>query len=281
MNKIAVLLTCFNRKSTTLRCLERLFILNHDVDVYLVDDNSTDGTSLAIEDQFPQVNIIKGSGNLFWNRGMHLAWMHAEEKEYSHFLWLNDDVILYDNSFSEILDCSRLFNDGAIISGIIESHDGGEILYGGTDKNKKILKISSDPQIIRNMNGNVVLIPISVFNILGNLDPVFHHDLGDVDYGLRAARCGVGVYSTRVAIGSGDKNYICRVRLWDSNLLKRFHRLYSPLGSNPKINFYFRRKNFGLINASAYFLYIHLINLIPDKFIYLLFGDKYCKSSIK
>ena len=62
--QLAVLLTCFNRKATTLRCLEQLNKQNitASMDVFLCDDGSTDGTSDAIKKLFPQVYIIKGSG---------------------------------------------------------------------------------------------------------------------------------------------------------------------------------------------------------------------------
>ena len=52
--QIAVLLTCYNRKDKTLRCLKSLsdtFLLSgvdHKVDVYLTDDGCTDGTFNAV-----------------------------------------------------------------------------------------------------------------------------------------------------------------------------------------------------------------------------------------
>lgn len=47
--------------------------------VYITDDASTDGTSLAIRQYYSeeQVHIIKGTGNLFWSRGMYTAWKEA------------------------------------------------------------------------------------------------------------------------------------------------------------------------------------------------------------
>ena len=45
MNKIAAILTCHNRKEKTLACLHSLFSIISTIDVFLVDDGSTDGTS--------------------------------------------------------------------------------------------------------------------------------------------------------------------------------------------------------------------------------------------
>ena len=120
MNSIAVLLTCHNRKDITTSCLQRLFVLKPDVDVFCVDDSSIDGTPEAIAQKFPQVHLIHGDGSLFWCRGMNLAWAKAKENaDYDYYLWLNDDLFLYDNAFDEILNCSQLNNDRAIIGGIV------------------------------------------------------------------------------------------------------------------------------------------------------------------
>ena len=62
---LAVLITCHNRKDTTLSCLGRLFSIRKDIDVYCVDDSSADGTAEAIRDGFPQVNLISGDGIFF------------------------------------------------------------------------------------------------------------------------------------------------------------------------------------------------------------------------
>lgn len=278
MNSAAVLMTCFNRKEKTIKCLNKLHSIKKDIDVYLVDDGSSDGTSDAVAKEFPSVNIIKGSGALFWNRGMCLAWKHAGVFDYDYYVWLNDDVVLYDNCFDEVVACSVLTDGKSIISGVIDSHDGNSIIYGGSDKNKKLIMPNGQMKKINNMNGNFVLIPRHVYHKIGNLDPLFHHDLGDVDYGLRAIKNNIDVLTTRVSIGSCDVNNFCRVRFWGVSLNKRFKKLYSPIGSNPKINFIFRKRHFGLINAISYYLFLHIINILPDGMIEKIFNNKYKNS---
>ena len=76
--KIAILMTCHNRRETTLRCLRGL---PSDVEVYLVDDGSTDGTDEAVKATFPKVNVIRGTGNLYWAKGMELAWKTCLQHE--------------------------------------------------------------------------------------------------------------------------------------------------------------------------------------------------------
>ena len=274
MKKTAVLLTCFNRKEYTLKCLQQLNTSGIEADIFLVDDCSTDGTSDVVKRQFPEINLIRSTGNLFWNRGMHLAWNEASKKNYDFYIWLNDDVFLYNGAFQELIDCSAQQNHQAIISGIVESEKEDCTLYGGTD-GKAMIRPNGQMNSIHNLNGNIVLVPRCVFEQLGNLDPVYHHDLGDIDYGLRAKTMGIGVFTTRKAIASGTANNICRVRKNNTGLIQRFSKLYSPLGSHPGINFYFRKKHYGIIKATVFVLHLYILNILPDFAVRILYGNKY------
>src|SRR5215471_21751813 len=96
--RVAVLMTCFNRKSMTLEALDTLFSQKHtdnlDVTVYLVDDNSSDGTGPAVVQRYPQVILLQGSGSLFWNGGMRKAFATALATGFDGYVWLNDDTRL-------------------------------------------------------------------------------------------------------------------------------------------------------------------------------------------
>lgn len=273
--KIAALLTCFNRKDKTLACLKSLFNIIPYCHVYLVDDGSTDGTSEAIKQNYPQVNLIKGNGNLFWSRGMYTAWKEALHGDYDYYLWVNDDMTLYENFLDELISCEKWGKNCCVVSGLVENLSKTEIIYGGCSKDRKTLQESKNPQEIIYMNGNLVLIPKKIVQEVGIIDPHLHHDLGDVDYGFMVIKHGYKVYSTRKAIGCSDSTAMCRVRLWNANITKRFKRLYSPLGSNPNIAFYFRKKHYGIVNAIIYWFYLHFINILPDNLIVKIFGNKY------
>ncbi|WP_290158576.1 glycosyltransferase family 2 protein [uncultured Duncaniella sp.] len=269
MNNIAVLITCFNRCDVTRKCFTRLFALRSDIDVYCVDDNSTDGTDEMIQKEFPQVNLIKGAGNLFWNRGMRLAWETALESsnDYSYFFWLNDDLELYPNAFDELLECCQINDDNVIVSGLVQESTSGVAIYGG-HYNGKIIEANGDMNPIINMNGNFVAIPRAVVTKIGILDSVYHHDIGDVDYGLTAIEAGISVVSSRCYIGKTDgklKSPHKRNRRSGVNIRQRFRILYSPLGSNPNITFHFISKHQGLVYAIGYYAYVHFINMLPDK----------------
>lgn len=119
MKRIAVLLTVYNRKEKTIKCLynlEKQQLPEYVVlDVFIVDGGSTDGTVTSVKKQFPYVHIKTVEG-VFWNRGMIAAWNMAEEYgcesgQYDYYLWLNDDTFIYEDCIQSLLDvCSQYDN---------------------------------------------------------------------------------------------------------------------------------------------------------------------------
>ncbi len=259
MSSIAVLLTVHNRKEQTLNCLSKLFCQsipdNYEIHVFLTDDASTDGTAEEIDRSFPQVNIIKGDGNLFWNRGMHKAWEAAvQSKVYDFYLWLNDDTMIADDCIERLLALSAANGDSAIIVGsTCAIGNPNQITYGGW-KNGELLTDLTKSNKCETMNGNIVLIPKSVYNVLGMNDPKFRHCLGDTDYALSANEHGIACLTGVGIFGECDAHE--HPTIWMDPFqpfAKRWKNFFSPLGNNPFEFFYFRRKHFGTIAACATF----------------------------
>lgn len=260
--KIAVLLTCYNRKQTTLACLDRLFQQvkpkDCELSVYLVDDGSTDGTYEAVAEKYPQINLLKGNGDLFWNRGMLFAWENAyQDSSIEADLWLNDDVIMNDGALEYMITSSKMHKDSIIAASICSKNDEKVITYGGYDFNNKLINVGLEDERCRYFNGNIVLIPRTVSSKIGLLDNRFRHSLGDFEYGLRAGKNSINSYITPV-IGKCDRNDP-RVK-WISDelsIIQRLKILYSPLGRNPFEAFYVKRYD-SFWSACVLFIYLHL-----------------------
>ena len=202
MEKVTALITSHNRHVQTVSCLRSLYggdlrglILN----VVLVDDGSTDGTAKAVQDEFPQVNVITGSGSLYWNGGMRLAWRSALDlgMNSDFFLWLNDDVCLNPAALQNLMRTYRSHPNTArrIVIGRLLSEIGDDQSYGGLVRAGGISRLrfgapSRVDAVCDTMNGNCVLIPASGVVDIGINDEHYTHAFGDIDYGLRAVRAG-------------------------------------------------------------------------------------------
>lgn len=274
--KICALLTCFNRLEKTVACLREVQNLIADIDIYLVDDGSTDHTREAVEKIIKKGKVISGSGDLFWSRGMAKAWqVAAASDDYDYYLWLNDDIVLKKEAIEELLACARQSHNKAVITGLIADQATGEVIYGGSDASGRLLQSTGTMQDVVSMNGNCVLVSREIYQKIGTIDPVFHHDLGDVDYGLRARKAGFAVMTTRTVVADGYKNLFCRVRKSNVSFPKRIRALYSPLGNPPDLNFKFRLRHKGIINALLYLVHIHAINFMSDFWVKKFFGARY------
>lgn len=247
---IAVLMTSYNRRQQTLACLESLFRQELPeglrLAVYLTDDGSTDGTSLAVLERFPEVRLLTGDGSLFWNGGMRFAFAEALKNDHAYYLWLNDDTRLDDGALVTALQChdSILTASGceAIIVGTTRSPIDGGPTYGGVVRRSRLrrtrftlLEPGNEPLPSETMNGNCVLIPREVAQRVGNLDETFVHGMGDFDYGLRARAAGFSIWVMPGYAGACAKNTPAGTFNDRSlSLAERWRRIRSPKGLPPR-----------------------------------------------
>lgn len=219
MTRVAVLMTCFNRRELTLRCLRALFAQHCSdlsLEVFLVDDCSTDGTEAAIARDFPDVRILRGTGELYWTGGMRQAFGAALALSFDHYLWLNDDTVLFPNALSRLLfQFEHLRNVGRepILVGNTQDPVDGRHTYGGLIRRSKMRRVAFQLasnverlQTCDSLEGNCTLIPRSVADLVGNLDAAYRHNFGDVDYGLRAREMGIPIFALPGYVGTCATN---------------------------------------------------------------------------
>lgn len=217
--RIAVLMTCYNRKRLTKRCLQSLYLnipATITMDIYLVDDGCTDGTGDMVKKNFPQVNLIEGSGSLFWNGGMHLAFSEAVKQDYDFYMWVNDDVTFFENPVRKMIETYNELsknNKRLIIVGPVMNATMDKQTYGGIVRQKSIipLKLAQIPHKERpvkcdTFHGNCVLIHKSVVEKIGIMDPFYQHAFGDADYGLQATRNGCEVWMCNYPVGICERH---------------------------------------------------------------------------
>lgn len=251
--KIAVLLTCFNRKIVTKTCLQNLFRQelpqNHELEVFLCDDGSKDGTGDLVASDFPQVKVVKGTGDLYWNGGMSLAWKTATKTgDYDFFIWLNDDTFLLDGALIYLLNDFNKIGKSAIVTAACKRKGSDDFSYGGWSGSGPIPP-NGFVQKVNYINGNLVLIPSEVYKKIGYLSPSYTHYLGDFDYGLRAQKAGFDCFTTNCFLAECNPNSL---PYWGDPkfpFLKRWKLLHDVKGQAIKEYVYFKIYHFGLLSG--------------------------------
>src|SRR5437868_1085131 len=99
--RVEIVAPVHNRREITLQCLRSLSRIDRtglDVNIFIVDDGSTDGTSEAIREQFPSVKLIQGDGNLWFTEGTNTGVRAALKHDPKYVLLINDDSV-FDEHF--------------------------------------------------------------------------------------------------------------------------------------------------------------------------------------
>jgi GT2 family glycosyltransferase len=245
---IIVLMTCHNRREKTLACLTALFAnalpAELTLAVVLVDDGSTDGTAAAVRQAFPAIQLVAGSGSMYWNGGMRLAFDTAQAHPYDYLLWLNDDTILDGDAIIRLLaTADSLFGRygrPAIVVGSTRGPGTMRLSYGGSVRLRPRLRPlrftpvqpGAEPIQCDTMNGNCVLVPTEIAAVLGNLDHRFIHGIGDTDYGLRALAAGYANWVMPGYAGTCANDHVLLGSFLDVRIpmTSRLKKLMSPKG---------------------------------------------------
>lgn len=254
--RVAVLMTCFNRRETTMRALDRLFTQELDdilLEVVLVDDGSCDGTSAAVRASFPTVSVIQGTGELYWTGGTCAADAQAWLTDPDFELWLNDDVHLDLTAVQTLVDAAHVSDNRAVIVGSCVDPETGVPSYGGYRRLNprrplELSRVAPTGQLepLDTMNGNVVLVPSAVRQSIGSLDRRFSHNMADLDYGFRARSKGWEVTLAPRSIGTCPPNP-SKARWRDPRvpLRERLQAVVSFRGLPPEEWFAFTRRYCG------------------------------------
>ncbi len=256
--KVLGLATCFNRVSNTKECITSLIQGNPNLqfDFIIVDDGSTDGT-LEMLNKYKCVDVIQGTGNLFYSGGMRIAIEKAKTTKYDSFEYImlfNDDVRFFCNSIEKLIESNK--NDSSIMVGAT-CDTNGIMSYSGcvhTSQYKpsyrNVMSTETEEAYCDTFCANCVLIPRNIFVGLDNIDPKYRHAMGDFDYGWSAHNRGYKILSSSFFVGECNDNPVTGTwRDTSLSIRERIRKKESIKGLPRKEWFYYLHKNHGIICA--------------------------------
>lgn len=260
--KIAVLLTTYNRKEKTLSCLrslkQQVLPAHTNLEIFLTDDDSKDGTAAAVKQFYPEVNLFNGTGNFFWAGGMRFTWKKAMTVTPDYYLLLNDDTLLHENAISVLLATSESMSGPSIIIGSTADSSTGQLSYGGWKL--KTNKFWGGERVYDDTNSkdcdfgnaNILLVSKGVVERLGILADHFTHSLADYDYTLKAKKAGFAVSVAPGFLGHCTDDHGKNWKSQNTSISQRIAYLKSPKGLAYKEYLRFIRDHFPLSYPSAF-----------------------------
>jgi len=240
--EIAVLLATYNRKEKTLSCLARLSAQimppGLRIQVFLTDDNSTDGTRDAVKTLYPEVSVYKGTGSLFWAGGMRNSWSMAIASDPDYYLLLNDDTTLRVDCITRLLKYYELpiASRADITVGSTIDVKTKELSYGGHKLYNKgsvtHYSVFSETEYLECdlANANIMMVPMETVKRIGILSSEFTHSIADFDYTLRAGKAGMKVIVVPGILGDCTDDNLAVAKQQPPDLQQRIKHLKSPKG---------------------------------------------------
>ena len=228
MNKsVYIIIPVHNRKDFTRNCLIELYKQSYNnFKIIIIDDGSTDGTEDIINNEFPEVIIIKGDGNLWWTKATNIGVKYALNKNADYVLTLNNDVLPYEDYLEKLISAAKEKPNAIFGSLAIDVHSskpiyGGEFINWKNAKSTFILDSINNEQIkglypVNCIPGRGMLIPTDIFKKIGVFDEAnLKHYLADFDFSARAYRMGLQLFcnhDARIKIYPEESGAIANIR---------------------------------------------------------------------
>lgn len=208
MNKptsVEIVIPVHNRREITLQALRSLSRIDRNglyVNVIVVDDGSTDGTSEAIRSNFPNVHIVNGDGTLHYAAGTNRGITEALARSPDFIILCNDDSIFHEQFLQRML-ATAAADPRAVIGGLLLLWNEPHLVFqvdfkwkafkGGwqqTDR-RSFFELPGEPFEVEGLAGNCVLVPVEAIRETGVLDEKkFPHGWGDIQYFTTMKKAG-------------------------------------------------------------------------------------------
>ncbi len=259
---IYIVIPVHNRKHFTRKCLLSLKRQTFKgFKVVVVDDGSTDGTEKMITDEFSEVVLLKGEGNLWWagatNWGVEYVLNRAKDDDF--VITLNDDTVVHPDYIQTLLNSASKYPKTLIGSISVSDEDESVVFeaavrvnwltakYTNLGKGKRYDSMLKSGSFLRQsdvVSGRGTIIPVEVFREVGLYDfkRLPHHG-ADYEFSRRANLKGYNLLINYKAIVVGHVKFtglnskVSRIKWRD--LIKSFFSIRSP--NNLKYRLIFAR----------------------------------------
>lgn len=175
---VSIGIVSYNTKELIARCLDSIFMKTKGVhfEVVIVDNCSSDGTPMMLEECFPQVTLICNNENRGFSRSVNQAFM-ASQGDY--FFILNPDTELYGNPIYELFNFMKSHPDVGVV--------GPKILYPNERLHPSCWKFMTLMLAILDVFQITLYFPGNSFSKRYNYDYWKHNYIREVDWITGAA----------------------------------------------------------------------------------------------
>lgn len=211
---VAAIVLNYNGKDLTLETLRSLEGMTYpSLEIYVVDNGSTDGSYEAVAGIHQQVHQIRTDVNVGVAGGLNLGVREVMRHGYDYVLLLNNDIEVDPEMLTELVkvaesdpsigcvgpksyyywDRNRIWAAGGILrfrESVTRERGMNELDCGQYDRDEEVDYI----------NGCALLVRSQIFDEIGLFDPMFHLAVEDADWCMRMKSRGYRCYYAHRAV---------------------------------------------------------------------------------
>lgn len=202
--KVSIIIPVFNKWALTRACLRSLQAcgLQDAAEIIVVDNASSDETSRALPQQFPEVRHLRQEQNLGFAGGNNLG---AREARGDLIMLLNNDTEVSPDWFDALSSVFPAHPRAGLVGGRL-LYPNRRIQHAGVvfDHNRSPVHIfrnfpedfapAQQRRRYRAVTGACMLMPAALYRDLGGLDEAYRNGFEDIDFCLRLEEKGHEVW---------------------------------------------------------------------------------------
>lgn len=184
--KVCIIIVSYNFEPWLHVCLSSIYASSIAATVVVIDNNSADNTVKIIQNDYPDVVLIKNNHNLGFGQANNLGFRYALDNEYDYIFLLNQDAWIEHDTLEKLIRAHENSNNFGVISPVHFAADGetldhGFVNYTQIDTKDK-LDQGDELKELTFINAAFWLIPIDVIKSVGGFSSMFFHYGEDRNY---------------------------------------------------------------------------------------------------
>ena len=196
--RVSIIILNYNGKDVIKKCLTSVFKIDYpNLDVVLVDNNSTDGSLEMVKAGFSKVNFIKNEENLGFSAGNNIGIRYALERMADYVLVLNNDTEVDKDFLKKLVDTAEKDEKIGLVSPVIFDGQTKKIWFAGgkikwaSMKTEHLTSVRTEESYESDfLTGCALLIKAEVCKKIGLFDEDFFLYWEDADLSFRAKKAG-------------------------------------------------------------------------------------------